>query len=412
MQPASAAGHPTHGRRARARAGALTLLALALPACAGETTPSDKPPPTGSDLGAPPPGSRPDLAEVVAPKDDPQLTQRTVDYGLALRSASLKLTGDLPSLDEMRGLLAAADQKSSYEARIDAYLADKRFVPQLIALFRNSFKLGGKVGDLPSFETAPVFAARLVVEGRPITDLFTASSATCPTWSDDKGFQDGECKNGVAQHAGVLSDPGVQAQFYSNLAFRRVRWIQETFDCRKFPAEYSKAPMQMGNGVYSSPWPFKSITGGDGAPIDFHDAKSVVCANCHSTMNHLAPLFARFDGKGQWQMGIQVVTPIKDQPKSKLTDWLPPGEDTAWRFGQAVSDLPALGQAMARDPGVHACLSTRVYDWAMSKDDPVTDLATVPDSIIAPYTKTLLDSRFDLKRVIRQAFTSDDFVRF
>ena len=65
--------------------------------------------------------------------------------------------------------------------------------------------------------------------------------------------------------AGVLTDPGAMAQFYSNMAFRRVRWVQETFVCTKFPAEYSATPVAMGNGQFTSPWPFTSITGGTGA---------------------------------------------------------------------------------------------------------------------------------------------------
>ena len=42
--------------------------------------------------------------------------------------------------------------------------------------------------------------------------------------------------------AGVLTDPAVMRQFYSNMAFRRVRWVQETFACTKFPAEVSTEP--------------------------------------------------------------------------------------------------------------------------------------------------------------------------
>ena len=356
----------------------------------------------------------PDLASAPNPAEDPQLTGRKLDYNLALRSAAIKLVGDLPTLDEQRAIQSADDQRSAYEKRIDAYLADPRFTDQLLNYFRNTFKMGGMGGDekVPvSFETAPTFAARLVVLDKPFTDLFTASANTCPTYGNGV-FTDGDCNNGVPAVAGVLSDPGVHTQFVSNMAFRRVRWLQETFDCRRFPVEYGKTPTPMGAGNYTSPWPFQSIAGGDTGRVDFHDTKSVVCANCHTTMNHLAPLFANFDAHGVWQADIQVTVPVTGQPKANLSDWLPAGETTAWRFGVPANDLPALGQALAHDPDVTACTVTRVYDWAMSKDDVVLDLATVPDQVIAPYFSAYEANGHKLKAVIRQAFTSDDFVRF
>jgi hypothetical protein len=375
----------------------------------GTVAPKHDPQGGGEDGGAPA------TADLGTPaKDDPQLAQRELNYGLALRTASIKLVGDLPTLDEQRAIQAAGDPKAAYEKQIDDYLGDARFSAQLVGYFRNTFKMGGQLPGNQmnvSLETAPTFAAKLVVDDKPFTDVLTASSNTCPTFAAG-AFMNGDCQNGVPARAGVLTDPGVQAQFTSNMAFRRVRWLQETFDCRKFPTEYSQAPQNMGAGVYTSPWPFESVSGGSNVPVDFHDTKSVICANCHTTMNHLAPLFGNFDGNGMWQSTIQVTTPVKGLPKTKLTDWLPPGENTAWRFGVAVSDLPNLGAAMAKDPEVASCMVVRVYDWAMSKDDVVTDLATVPEPVIAPYRDDFVAGGYKLKRTIKKAFTSDDFVRF
>ncbi|MSP61346.1 MAG: DUF1588 domain-containing protein [Myxococcales bacterium] len=394
----------------------LATAALALGGClAGQPPPGDTVTPTG-DAGtqSPPPGSDLAMIQEKPGPEDPQLAQREVNYGLALRSASIKLRGDLPSLDESRTVLAAASPKEAYENTIDAWLEDPRFATQMVTFFRNTFRMGGSLSDgktALSLETAPNFAAQLVVEDRNFLDVLTATSGTCPT--HDKGnFVSADCKNGVPVAAGVLTDPGVQAHFSSSMAFRRVRWVQETFACRKFPVEYSKNPIPMGAGQYASPWPFNSISGGDKAPIDFHDTKSVVCANCHATMNHIAPLFARFDAKGMWMDEIQVTVPVNGLPKAKKSDWLPGGEDTAWRFGVSVSDLPQLGKAMAKDPEIANCAVTRIYDWAMSKDDVVSDLATVPESVIKPYRETFIAEKGKLKSVIRKAFTSDDFVKF
>jgi hypothetical protein len=136
-------------------------------------------------------------------------------------------------------------------------------------------------------------------EGRPYTDLFTATMHTCPTF-DGKAFADGECPNGPIV-AGVLTDPGIHAQYFGNLAFRRHRFFQETFVCRKQPAELSPNPKPMGAGSYTSPWPFDSFAGTDnGGRIDFHDTTSAICANCHTTANHRSPLLANYDDNGRW----------------------------------------------------------------------------------------------------------------
>src|SRR6185436_5906092 len=127
---------------------------------------------------------------------------------------------------------------------------------------------------------------------------------------DGKAFADGSCMNGPIT-SGVLTDPGVHFQFFGNLAFRRHRFFQETFVCRKQPAELSSMPIPMGAGSYTSPWPFNSISGTDnGGRIDFHDTTSAICANCHSTANHRSPLFANFDENGAFQPTIQVMVPI------------------------------------------------------------------------------------------------------
>ncbi len=101
-------------------------------------------------------------------------------------------------------------------------------------------------------------------------------------------------------------------QFYSNFGFRRARLIQELFACTRYPAELTNMPQQLGPYLYSSPWPPDSVSNNsaghqpvfidsvrprrlrDGAVqsgnteyVDFrHD-----CQNCHSTLNHRAPMF-------------------------------------------------------------------------------------------------------------------------
>ena len=102
------------------------------------------------------------------PKPDPNLAARQIDYGQALRTAAVKLVGSLPTLDEQ----AAVTDATSYAAQIDKYLADPRFALQMKSYFSDMFKMGGTlkavVGQTTtnvSLDTAPTFAAELVVQG-------------------------------------------------------------------------------------------------------------------------------------------------------------------------------------------------------------------------------------------------------
>lgn len=341
---------------------------------------------------------------------------RVTDYGEALRNASLKLVGELPALNDIKAIASApsdAEKKRAYSAIVDRYVGDLRFSEQQIAWWRNTFKTGDEPNlpdDLPSMDTAATFAAQVVVQDRPYTDLLTATTGTCPTYAAGT-FTPANCVTD-APVTGVLTDPGLMAQYASNMAFRRVRFIQETFGCSKFPAEVKPEASPMGGGLYTSPWAFESIAGGAGAKIDFHDTSAVVCANCHTTMNHIAPLFATFDAKGVYRPTIQVDTPVTPAVKTVLADWLPPGQKLAWRNGVEVTDLPSLGTALTKDPDVLRCAVVRVWNWGLSRGDVVNDGATVPPAVIADEVAAFIADGLKLKRVIQRVFTSESFVQF
>jgi hypothetical protein len=334
------------------------------------------------------------------------LDHRVIDYSEAFKTLHVKLLDVSPPLEAIKRLAAASDQQREYEEMVDEAFDDPRFNRRIIRWWRDTLRQGGG-----AFDTAPNFAARVVAEGLPYQELFTASENTCPTYDgDSETFVDGTCDNNVPTHAGLLTNPGSMSQFYGNMAFRRVRWIQEIFACKKFPAEYSDTPIQKGEGQYTAPWPFDALAT---APIDFQDTSSVICANCHATMNRIAPLFANFDMDGMWQDGISVETPTAPDPTTtELSHWLQAGEQTAWRWGEPVADLPELGAAMAEDPAVKACITARMWNFAMSKEDIVAGLATVPAEVIDTYMTELSDNGGDLKEALKMMFKSEDFVSF
>jgi hypothetical protein len=341
------------------------------------------------------------------------LNSRTVDYNAALRIASMRLTGALPSMADINSVANAPSddaKKVAYTALITQYMATPAFTQQIMGYWRDTMKQGGTA----ILDTAPAFAAQLTLADGDYRQLFTAASGNCPTYDGMTTFTAGECANGGPK-AGVLTDPGVMTQFYSNFAFRRTRWVQETFVCTAFPAEISATPTPVGAGgaPYTGVQPFASIAGLDnGGRIDFHDTSATICANCHSSINHIAPLFANYDVNGMYQTAIAVTTPLDGAPLAKLSDYLPAGEGFAWRFGTPVTDIPTLGAAMALDPQVAACGVARVWNWALGKTDIVDTLQQVPNATIQNQIDAFMSSGYKIKSLIFAVYTSDDFVKF
>jgi hypothetical protein len=359
------------------------------------------------------------------------LDARKTDYGEAARTASLKLRDKLPTLAEIKTLEAAPDnaaKKVAYEKLVDDWIASPEFSSMMIKFWKDTFRTGqtGAVqqGQV-SKDFAASFAAQVTVEGRSYLELFTATSGTCPTFdATAKTFAAGNCpapdgQTATAPTVGVITDPGLQAQYFANMAFRRVRFIQETFVCSKFPASYSATPTPMGAGTFTGQHPFTSITGKQTLPagvttprVDFQDTQAVICANCHTDLNHIAPLFLNYDDNGALLDTPQVEVPIPGSPKARRNDYLPDAEGFAWRFGKPVADIAALGKAISEDPDVPKCAVNRVWNYAMSRGDIVNDLASVPDPVTAPYVTSFKAGNYNLKETIRAVFKSEDFTKF
>ncbi|HEY5934346.1 MAG TPA: hypothetical protein VIU61_06925 [Kofleriaceae bacterium] len=354
------------------------------------------------------------LEPEVVPKDewDHKLDERVVDYSAALRIAALRLTGELPTLAEIVQVASAEGdaKRAAYEGLVSSYIASPRFARQMLLFWQDTLKLG----DDPRLDSAAAFVAQLVVENRPFTEALTATTDTCPTFDSITGrFQPAACGN-TPQTAGLLTHPGMQAHFFGNFGFRRVRWVQETFACTKFPAELAQFAIDVGADTpYTGAFPFDSIAGkSNGGRIDFLERSAVLCANCHSNMNHIAPLFAFYDAAGQWQPEMMVPTPLPDNVPARMGDYLPPGERLAWRFGVPITDMRSLGTVMAADPAIAQCAIARVWNWAMGKTDIVDGGSRVPLATIEPHVAAFTANQHRLRDAIFAVFTGADFVRF
>jgi len=159
-------------------------------------------------------------------------------------------------------------------------------------------------------------------------------------------------------------------------------------------------------------FPFDSIAGAPTGRVNFKDTSSVICANCHSNINHIAPLFAHFDDQGLYTTGFSVPVPLPDNPAVKMSDYLPNGESLAWRFGVPVTDMKSLGTAMAADDAIAECAVGRVWNWALGRPDIVDAGAKVPSTTIESQVADFKAGGYHLRDAMYRVFTSDDFVRF
>jgi len=388
----------------------ISTLSLGLGCDGGFVAAVNPPSPASSFRDSLPPATR--------DGDKLALYDTQVNLSLALRSAAIKLTGDLPTGDEIKRVRSASDPLAEYTALIDSYLGRATFAVQMIDFFQDTLKTGPYTGSPAgvNMSAAATFAAQLVVQGDDFTKLLTATSGTCPTYNATTNtFTDAACVNAPV---GILSDAGVQSQFYSNMGFRRVRWVQETFMCAPFPAEIGPIKTRYPNGTFASPWDFLSISGSQNFPgpgkidVDFHETSSTICANCHVSLNHQSPLMANFDATGKLQTTIQVETPSTTTRKSKRIDWLPDSEGTAWRFGVPVSDLKAYGQAIVNDPGFAPCMATRIWNWALSRGDVVADKVALTENQARLLSTQLVQAKWNLRTLIRSTFLSPEFIRY
>lgn len=380
----------------------LFAAAASLTACSGESTTGD------GDGDGPGDGDGQSGDEW-----DRELAKREYDYNAALRIASLRLTGDIPTMTEIKQVADAGDlaaQKVVYEGLVKAYMDRPTFARQMMYFWRDTFKMG----ETAEMDTAPAFAAMLSVTNGDYTQLFKATTGACPTFNEATGvFTPADCA-GNNPKVGVLGNQGVMKQFYGNFAFRRVKWVQEAFDCVKFPFELDGPPVEVGGATpYTGRYPHESIAGtANGGRVNFREAAAVQCAHCHQYLNHQAPLFANFDMNGAYQNQIAVRTPLPMEPLAVAADYLPPGEPTSWRVGVNTPDLASYGAAIAADPDVAKCAVARTWNWAMGKGDVVDLLVEVPPETIQTQVDAFTASGFKMKDMIYAAFISEDFVQF
>jgi hypothetical protein len=137
-------------------------------------------------------------------------------------------------------------------------------------------------------------------------------------------------------------------------------------------------------------------------------------------MNHRTPLFAVYDDMGKYNAPVDmggfaqfsVVVPVEGSPPAKISDYLIPGETTAWKFGKPAANVLEFGQQMAADDEIARCAVVRMWNFAFSKGDAVYDLGDVPDSVIGGLVNEFKGNGYNLRNTLRAVFVHEDFVRY
>ena len=143
-------------------------------------------------------------------------------------------------------------------------------------------------------------------------------------------FTPAECGNGGPM-AGVLDEPRRDEAVLLELRVPPRALGAGGVRLHEVPGRVSASADQDVGGAapYTGVWPFNSIASptNGGGRVNFQDTSAVICANCHTTINHIAPLFAYYDMNGQYQTQIAVPTPLDGAPPAQMSDYLPARRD-------------------------------------------------------------------------------------
>ena len=169
-------------------------------------------------------------------------------------------------------------------------------------------------------------------------------------------------------------------QFFGNFAFRRVRWVQETFVCTKFPAEIATTPTDVGGAApYTGVWPFASIAGkADDRPrrLPRHVGGHLRELPLDHQPHRAAVRELRRD-RAATRRRSSVPTPLDGRRRTRDdATTCRPARRLAWRFGVPVDRPDGARRAMAADPAIAECGVARVWNWALGKTDIVDTRAT------------------------------------
>lgn len=266
--------------------------------------------------------------------EDPVNPYTNDDYAAALRSASLKIRGQLPPAADTQEVLA--EGRLAYEAKIDEYVESPEFVEYMHNNFKDWFGLGGQFvpvtdpytgGQIVLNTSEPSNLAAYVLKyDLPWGEVFSADYCV-----DDNLNVMNDCTGGLPQdqRAGILTSQPLLRLYGKPEAFnfQRTSIAHQLMACEVYPD--GGTPLVRTNaaaGTLPADNPADpprihakyqgSLQGDDG---------EVFCATCHSSLLARRPAFNKFDIEGFYRPEFTILdieTPVENGDKCFI---VPPG---------------------------------------------------------------------------------------
>jgi len=375
----------------------------------------------GTNPAAPPPGEDPG-----AVVDDTRQWLSPTDH---LVRASMALRGLRPSLADLEAVDA---DPAAIDGIVERYLDDPAFGDTVrdmhaellrvrVDVQRTYLARGPLAGEpqLPLDESVAEGPLRLVeavvMEDRPYTDIVTTDEVwvdarSARVWGlphDPRGpeWQAARWSDGRPA-AGLLSDSALFVRHGSvggNAHRGRAELVASALLCQSF--------LERDVSVDGS------IDLADEAAVAEAVETDASCVSCHQALDPLAASFWPHRGRtsaGAIALAYQGGTcnPALSQYCYPLGAWVPAATQ-AWQrlglrapgfYGQPTDDLGHLGQQIADDPRFSLCTAQRVDGYLTQ-----TPTASVPHARAARWQRTLVDSGYSLKAMVRDMVLSDAF---
>jgi hypothetical protein len=344
------------------------------------------------------------------PVADPQVTFLTPTEHLT--RASLALRGVRPSLDELR---TVDNDPGALPAIVDRYLSTREFGATIRELHNESLLLKiqqlaftpGPVGPIATKTFTEVASSvydeplrlieDVVLSDRPYTEIVTAdytmaNDTVAAIWGLPHSASDGWERT-------VWMDDRGSAGILASSAFY-LRYRSAAFSYNRDRANAVSRGLLCHNFLDGKVELDTSVNLADPAVVANAVQNNPSCAACHHTLDPLASYFFGF------YHGVLIVSgyPLELYKDTANTEWFFTNGRPPSYFGQDVSGMTGLGQAIAHDPRFARCAAVHFASYLT--ETPAADLSA---EWIADLQSHFVRTNYNAKQLAKDIVLSDRF---
>lgn len=349
-------------------------------------------------------------------------------YAKALKTASYRLRGLPPSVDETQAVLAGG--QTAYEGYIDAWLTpgtpeSQRLANSVREFYRTMFMMGQNIGGV-DYDLVPNLATYIALYDKPVTELLTAEYCVGAT-GNPITLSEVPCVDGApaGQRAGVISNKAFLKKFGEDATvnMRRVSVVHQLFACGIYPDPAENPPPLARTNMPEAAWPINNSGTPDDPSDDFPDpgegdpaddpsgpnprlhkkyqsklpsAAGARCVDCHGQLNARRPVFTYYDQEGVYNparsIGMStvandnvekpsvngdndycgVITGTPNDNMDSSDPALHPHDCSAINppasyLGSPMSTLKDFGALILQTDRFYTCMTTRHYNFILGK---------------------------------------------